>query len=389
MSKSIRPQSLSNPLLPSSHDKVLFTPGPLTTSLAVKQAMLHDAGSWHWDFNELVQSVRNRLLALAGLNPGTGWECVLLQGSGTFGVEAVLATIVPPQGKVLVHANGAYGERALMMLQYHRTPHVAYRTPEDKTPDPAELDRLLAEDPAISHVVVIHSETTTGILNPIETLGPVVKRHGRTFVVDAMSSFGAIAIDFDQCGIDYLVSSPNKCIEGVPGFSFVLCRRADLEATAGWARSLSLDLLAQLKGFDKNGQFRYTPPTHSILALDQALKELEMEGGLAARAERYRNNHVVLMKGMARLGFRAYLPTEVQSIIITSFYYPSDPAFSFDRFYRALSDKGHIIYPGKISQADTFRIGTIGRIFEADIRSLLHAIGETVEEMNLRQLAPL
>ncbi|MBX3747786.1 MAG: 2-aminoethylphosphonate--pyruvate transaminase [Verrucomicrobiae bacterium] len=371
-------------MVPSSRDKVLFTPGPLTTSLAVKQAMLHDAGSWHWEFNALVKSIRDRLLALAGLDAGEGWECILLQGSGTFGVEAVLASVVPPQGKVLVHANGAYGERAIRMLEHHRTPHVAYRTPEDAAPDPVELDRLLADDPTITHVVAIHCETTTGILNPIEALGPVVRRHQRVFIVDAMSSFGALPIDFRACGIDYLISSPNKCLEGVPGFSFVFGRRADFAATAGWARSLSLDLLGQLEGFDKNGQFRYTPPTHSILALHQALQELEMEGGREARFDRYQANHRTLVAGMTALGFRPYLRTVVQSCIITSFVFPKDPRFTFDAFYRRLSDEGHIIYPGKISQADTFRIGSIGRIFPSDVLNLVAAVQRVIDAMQVR-----
>jgi 2-aminoethylphosphonate-pyruvate transaminase len=373
--------------LPASHDKVLFTPGPLTTSLSVKQAMLHDAGSWHWEFNDLVRSLRQRILALAQLSSESGWECILLQGSGTFGVEAVLASVIPPQGKVLVHANGAYGERAVLMLQAHRTAHTVYRTPENTPPDPTELDRLLTADPAITHVVAIHCETTTGVLNPIETLGPVVRRHQRVFIVDAMSSFGALPIDFTTAAIDYLISSANKCLEGVPGFSFVIGRRADFEATQGWARSLSLDLLGQLRGFDKNGQFRYTPPTHSILAFDQALRELEAEGGPTARLARYQRNHEVLVAGMKRLGFQPYLPTSVQSPIITSFIFPPDPAFTFDAFYRRLSELGHIIYPGKISQADTFRIGSIGRIFESDVRALLAAISQTITDLGLKQLA--
>jgi 2-aminoethylphosphonate-pyruvate transaminase len=373
--------------LPASHDKVLFTPGPLTTSLSVKQAMLHDAGSWHWEFNDLVRSLRQRILALAQLSSESGWECILLQGSGTFGVEAVLASVIPPQGKVLVHANGAYGERAVLMLQAHRTAHTVYRTPENTPPDPTELDRLLTADPAITHVVAIHCETTTGVLNPIETLGPVVRRHQRVFIVDAMSSFGALPIDFTTAAIDYLISSANKCLEGVPGFSFVIGRRADFEATQGWARSLSLDLLGQLRGFDKNGQFRYTPPTHSILAFDQALRELEAEGGPTARLARYQRNHEVLVAGMKRLGFQPYLPTSVQSPIITSFIFPPDPAFTFDAFYRRLSELGHIIYPGKISQADTFRIGSIGRIFESDVRALLAAISQTITDLGLKQLS--
>src|SRR6185436_11986065 len=237
------------PHIPGARDKLLFTPGPLTTSATVKQAMLHDAGSWHYDVNAIVKSVRERLLALAGFKPGSGWETILLQGSGTFGVEAVLATVIPPTGKLLVLSNGAYGERVLQMAQYLKMPHSVLRTPEDAPPQASAVDRMLAEDSSITHVACVHCETTTGILNPITEIGCTVKQRGRVYIVDAMSSFAAVPIDFEAAGIDYLISSANKCVEGVPGFSFVLCRRADLVATEGWARSLSLDLLAQLKGF--------------------------------------------------------------------------------------------------------------------------------------------
>jgi 2-aminoethylphosphonate-pyruvate transaminase len=370
--------------LPPARDKLLFTPGPLTTSLSVKQAMLHDAGSWHFEFNALVKRIRERLLSLAGCSRDAGYEAILMQGSGTFGVEAVFATCVPPNGRVCVLANGAYGERMAQMLVHAKIDHLVLRTAEDTLSDPVALEQALSSDPAITHVAAVHCETTTGILNSISLVAETVRRHGRSFIVDAMSSFGALPIDVVKDGIDYLVSSANKCIEGVPGFSFVICRRAALAACEGNARSLSLDLLAQWKGFEKNGQFRYTPPTHSILAFEQALNELEDEGGVRARSTRYQRNHQVLLEGMEALGFRSYLPAAVQSYIITSFYYPADPKFDFDTFYRKLSDKGFIIYPGKISQANTFRIGSIGRLFEAEIRSLLAAIGETAEEMELR-----
>lgn len=372
-----------SPQIPAARDKLLFTPGPLTTSLTVKQAMLRDAGSWHHEFNAIVKSVRERLLALAGFAPGSGWEAILLQGSGTFGVEAVLATVIPPNGKLLVLVNGAYGERIVQMAEYLKISHTALRTAEDTPPDSAAVERALAADASITHAACVHCETTTGILNPIAEIGRIIKQHRRIYIVDAMSSFAAVPIDFS--GIDYLISSANKCIEGVPGFSFIFCRRADLLATAGSARSLSLDLVAQLKGFDKNGQFRYTPPTHVILAFEQALKELEQEGGTVARGARYRRNHEVLVEGMERLGFRLYLDPRVQSYIITGFHYPADPKFSFDEFYRRLSEKGFIIYPGKLTQVNTFRIGTIGRLFESDIRSLLAAIRETMDEMGVRR----
>ncbi len=371
------------PHVPTARDKTLFTPGPLTTSLSVKQAMLRDAGSWHFEFNEIVRAIREKLLEIACLSRAGGFESILMQGSGTFGVEAVVASTVPPDGKLLVLANGAYGERILQMASHLGIATTALRSPENQTPDLDSLRRALADDSTITNVIAVHCETTTGILNPIAEIGEIVREHRRVYIVDAMSSFGAIPVDFVASGIDFLISSPNKCLEGVPGFSFIIARRAALLATEGFARSLSLDLLGQWNAFEKNGQFRFTPPTHSILAFQQALREFDVEGGVAGRAARYRTNHEVLNEGMKHLGFHPYLDPTVQSYIITSFYCPNAPNFGFAEFYRRLADKNMIIYPGKISQADTFRIGSIGRIFESDVHQLLWAVEETISEMNL------
>jgi len=273
-----------------------------------------------------------------------------------------------------------------LMLQHLKIDHVVLRTPQNTPNDPAALDHALAADKTITHVAIVHCETTTGILNPIAEVGRVVKSHRRDYIVDAMSSFAAIPIDLAAAGIDYLISSANKCIEGVPGFSFVICRREALLACEGYARCLSLDLLDQLKGFDKNGQFRYTPPTHSLLAFEQAMKELEYEGGVTGRGGRYRRNQETLLEGMKQLGFRPYLDPAVQSYIITAFSYPDTEQFSFDAFYRRLSDKGFIIYPGKVSRANTFRIGSIGRIFPNDIDALVSAIGSVLNEMGVKMV---
>ncbi len=369
--------------LPSSKDKVLFTPGPLTTSLSVKQAMLRDAGSWHFEFNALVLEIREKLLRIAGLSREKGYEAILMQGTGTFGVESVIGSIVPSDGKILILSNGAYGARMLQMAGHLKIHSEAFHSAEDQTPDLDRLRQVLQADSSITHVAAVHCETTTGILNPVHEIGAVVREAGRIYIVDAMSSFGAIPIDFERAGIHYLISSANKCLEGVPGFSFVLCLRSALMSSEGHARSLSLDLLGQLRGFEKNKQFRYTPPTHSILAFDQALAEFFQEGGVEARGARYAANHRVLLEGMFRLGFRSYLPPSVQSYIITSFIFPTDERFQFPEFYRRLSDRGYIIYPGKISQADTFRIGSIGRVFESDMRDLTHAIADVLHDMEI------
>ena len=372
-----------NNSLPTARDKVLFTPGPLTTSLTVKQAMLRDAGSWHFEFNAKVKEIRQRILKLAGVTQEKGYECILLQGSGTFGVESVFSTSVPEGGKVLVLSNGAYGERMVAMLKCLRIENTVYRTGENEPPDPAYVASLLEKDTDITHVAVVHCETTTGIVNPIASIGKTVKAAQRHYIVDAMSSLGGMPIDFEDACIDFLVSSANKCIEGVPGFSFVIAKRDPLFANESTTRSLSLDLAAQLRGFEKNGQFRYSPPTHSLLAFEQALNELDTEGGVEGRAARYKRNHEVLMSGMASLGFKSYLDAKIQSYLITSFHFPEDSKFTFDVFYRKLSDRGMIIYPGKISQVDLFRIGSIGRIFESDVLALVASIKGALEDMNV------
>ena len=371
-------------VLPTARDKTLFTPGPLTTSLTVKQAMLRDIGSRDDALLELLRDVRVRLLTLGGVTREDGFEAILMQGSGTFGVESVLSSVIPSSGQLLILANGAYGERIVKMASVLKLGVVVLRCREDQTPDPELLAKTIGAHPEITHVAVVHCETTTGILNPIEEIGGRVRALGRDFIVDAMSSFGGVPIDLKAAKIDYLISSANKCIEGVPGFSFVIARREPLLASAGCARSMSLDLLGQLKGFEENGQFRFTPPTHTLLAFDQALRELELEGGVDGRAARYRRNREVLMRGMSRIGFRAYLAPSLQSHIVTAFHFPDDSKFDFANFYRRLRDRGMIIYPGKVSQANTFRIGCIGRIFEADVRALLSAIAETLAEMGVR-----
>ena len=365
-----------------SKDKLLFTPGPLTTSMTVKQAMLRDLGWRDSEFIDLVKDIRTRLLEIGGVRD-QGYEAIIMQGSGTFTLEAVVSSSVPSDGKMLVIINGAYGRRIAQIAEIHNIRTTTLEFPENQVPDLAQIEKALETDTAITNVAVIHCETTTGLMNPVKEIGRMVQQSGARYFVDAMSSFGAVPIDLAEWGIDYLVSSANKCIEGVPGFGFALARREALMQTEGNARSLSLDLLSQWKGLEQNGQFRFTPPTHALLAFHQALLELEAEGGVAGRAARYRANYETLIAGMRALGFQEYLEPEDRGYIITSFRYPTHPNFDFDEFYKRLNDRGYVIYPGKVSQADCFRIGTIGRIFESDMNDLLAALREVVAEMGI------
>ncbi|MDR3313653.1 MAG: 2-aminoethylphosphonate--pyruvate transaminase, partial [Oscillospiraceae bacterium] len=307
---------------------LLLTPGPLSTSKGVRNALLRDWCTWDADYNEeIVQNIRRRLVALATAKP-EGYTAVLMQGSGSFSVEAALGSAIPQGGKLLILTNGAYGKRMVQIARVLKIDYIEYALLETEAPDPQKVTELLAQNPDITHVSLVHCETTTGILNPLEPLARAVKAQGRILVVDAMSSFGGILLDVDELGIDFLISSSNKCIQGVPGFAFVIAKRAQLQTCEGRARSLSLDLYDQWKEMDKSGKWRFTSPTHIVRAFYQALDELEAEGGVAPRYARYCENQRLLVEGMRTLGFTALLPEDLQSPIITSFLYPN-PEFDF------------------------------------------------------------
>lgn len=362
----------------TSRNYLLLTPGPLTTSRTVKEAMLFDSCTWDDDYNlGVVEEIRRQLTALA--TAAGGYTSVLLQGSGSYAVEAVLGSVIGPQDKVLIVSNGAYGARMVEMAQMMSIAHHAYDCGEVSRPDADEIEAILKADAAISHIAMVHSETTTGMLNPIDEVGALARRYGKTYIVDAMSSFGGIPMDINELGIDYLISSANKCIQGVPGFAFVIAREEKLAACAGRSRSLSLDLYAQWRCMEDNhGKWRFTSPTHTVLAFAQALKELAEEGGVAARHQRYQQNQRKLVAGMRALGFDTLLDDTLHSPIITAFYSPKNPQYRFKEFYSLLKEQGFVIYPGKVSQSDCFRIGNIGEVYDADITALLTAINHAM-----------
>jgi 2-aminoethylphosphonate-pyruvate transaminase len=380
-----KPESHAVSLSPSG-DPWLLTPGPLTTSLEVKQAALHDYGSRDGHFIAVNRRVREALVDIVG---GRGSHvCVPLQGSGTFVVEAMLGGFVPRDGKLLILVNGAYGQRMARICRVIGREAVTLETPEDVPNDPEALDRALAADPGITHVAAVHCETTSGILNPIAALAETTARHGRGFLIDAMSAFGALALDASEVSFDAVVASSNKCLEGTPGLGFCIARSEALAKTEGNSHSLSLDLHDQYMAMEKNGQWRFTPPVHTILAFDQALTEFAEEGGVAGRGGRYRENCRLLVDGMRRLGFQTLLPDDLQAPIIVTFHMPADPRFQFEVFYDGMRERGYVIYPGKLTVAESFRIGCIGRLGATEIRGALAAVEDLLGDMGVESCAP-
>jgi 2-aminoethylphosphonate-pyruvate transaminase len=367
-------------------DRILLTPGPLTTSSETKAAMLSDFGSWDGAFNALTASVCRDLLAI--VDGQSDHVCVPLQGSGTFAVEAALGTLVPRDGKVLVPDNGAYCKRIVRILGCLGRQAVVLPHGEQEPADPARIDAALAADSGLTHVAQVHCETGTGILNPLPEIAAVVAGHGRRLIIDAMSSYGAIPIDARAVPFDALVAASGKCLEGVPGMGFVIARRTALEASAGNSSSLALDLLDQWQYMQKTGQWRFTPPTHVMAALRAAIDQYQAQGGLAARLARYRENCAALVSGMRELGFRAFLPDALQAPIIVTFHAPVDPAYDFKEFYARVRDRGFILYPGKLTAVETFRVGCIGAIGADAMRQAVAAIADTLREMRVRRIAP-
>ena len=370
-----------------SRDPILLTPGPLTTALPTRMAMLRDWGSWDSHFNAITATVRARLLDV--VNASATHTCVPMQGSGTFSVEAGVNTLVPRDGHVLVLVNGAYGQRLAKLTRMMGRRVSVFETAEDVPTTAADVDRLLSADNSITHVGLIHCETSTGIANPLREIADVVARHNRRLIVDAMSSFGALPIDAQTMPFDAVIAASGKCIEGPPGMAFVIARRAALEQCAGNSTSLSLDVFDQWQYMEKTTQWRYTPPTHVVAAFAAALEAFVAEGGQPARLARYTRNYETLVSGMAELGFRPFLDPKIQAPIIVTFHAPADPRYTFRAFYDSVREKGFILYPGKLTQVETFRVGCIGAIDRDEMRHAVNAVRDTLAELKIERVAPI
>ncbi len=368
-------------MLLTDRDPLLLTPGPLTTSLRTKQAMLHDWGSWDAAFNRITAGVCRQLVDI--VHGAETHVCVPLQGSGTFSVEAAIGTLVPHDGKVLVPNQGAYCARILRILGVLGRGAVELPLAEHQPIDPQAIEAALMADPAITHVAVVHCETGTGILNPLADIARVVASQGRALIVDAMSSFGAIPIDARTMPFDAVIAASGKCLEGVPGMGFVVARRQALEASAGRCHSLAMDLHDQWVYMKRTTQWRFTPPTHVVVALAEALAQYQEEGGLAARGTRYAANCQRLIEGMAGLGLQPFLDPAVQSPIIVTFHAPAHPGWNFKAFYEGVRERGFILYPGKLTKIETFRVGCIGSLTPNDIDQVVHAVGATLRQIGM------
>ena len=364
---------------------VLLTPGPLTTSERTKAAMLRDWGSWDGDFNQVTARIRQQVLDI--VHGEATHECVPLQGSGTFAVEAAIGTLVPRDGHVLVPNNGAYCQRIAKICKVLGRKLTTIDYTEDRQVQAADVERALAADPSITHVALVHCETGTGVLNPLHEVALVVAKHGRGLIVDAMSSFGALEIDARKTPFDAVVAASGKCLEGVPGMGFVIIRRSVLEKCEGNCHSLAMDLYDQWVYMGKTTQWRFTPPTHVVAALDEAIAQYIEEGGLAARGGRYARNCKGLIDGLGALGFRTFLDPSVQAPIIVTFHAPDDPKYDFKTFYQEVKKRGYILYPGKLTQVETFRVGCIGHFGEAGIPGAVAAIADTLKAMGIRQVS--
>lgn len=366
-------------------DPILLTPGPLTTSAATRAAMQRDWGSWDAAFNALTAGVCADLLDIA--RGAETHVCIPLQGSGTFAVEAALGTLVPRHGKVLVPDNGAYCRRIVRILGYLGREAVVLQLREDEAADPARIEAALAADPEITHVAQVHCETGTGILNPLPEIAAAVARQGRGLIVDAMSSFGAMPIDASRMPFDALVAASGKCLEGVPGMGFVIAHRAALAECRANSHSLALDLHDQWAYLQKTGQWRFTPPTHVVAALRRALDQYRAEGGQPARLRRYQENCAALTEGLRALGLHTFLDDAVQAPIIVTVHAPDDPAYRFDELYRRVRERGFILYPGKLTEVETFRVGCIGAVDAATLRGAVAAIGTALRAAGVNPAA--
>lgn len=369
------------------HDTYLLTPGPLTTAVETREAMLFDKSPNSPEMVEMVKGIRQYLVSLTG---GEGkYECIPLQGSATYGIEAAFLTLVDKAtSKVLVVENGFYGVRLREVIEALGHNVVGLECPVIPPVSSADIRTALDEDPAITHLALCHCDTGTGVLNPLEGIADLCKERGIKLMIDAIASFGGFDIGAEALDFEAVMVSPNKCLEGVPGVAFVICKHRSLVEGEGRAPSSVLDLYAQWAFMEEKGWFRTTPPTHVLLAMANAVERHKAEGGIEARNARYQRNWQRLVDGLRQHGFATFLPDEYASPIIATFHDPDDPNYTFPAFYAAMEKRGFVIFPGRLTSAHTFRVGTMGDLTEGDMSLIIQAVLDSMAEIGVTHTAP-
>ena len=377
-------------MLRQARETLLLTPGPVSVSDSTRAAMMVDRASGDADFQAELTHAREYLVRI--VNGGDAYTAIPVPGSATYANEAAMALLVPADGRLLVHSNGVYGDRLIEICEALGLAVSVLRTPPFMPPTGTQFAAALQADPSITHVMLVHCETSTGVLNPLDEVAALCRTRGLGLLVDAVASFGAIALDLAALGADAVTLSSNKCMQGVPGVGWAVVRRAALAAAAPGRRSLCLDLREQGAHMDTTGAFRFTPPTQVVAAFAQACREHEAEGGSAARLARYGRNWRRLVDGMRQMGFRTVVPDAAASPIVATFHNPAHPAFSFEALYQGMKRRGFVIFPGRLALADTFRIGCMGDVEEDDIAAAMVAVADTLREMGVpglgREVAP-
>lgn len=353
--------------------RILLNPGPCTTSEQVKRALLMpDLCPREHEFGTLLSAVRSKLPRVA--HGVTTHTAVLLAGPGTAAMESCLTSVLGQGDGALIVDNGAYGRRAEQIALAYGIPHLTLKLEWTQRADAERIEAALKEHPSLTHCYFVHHETTTGMLNPLADIVDVCRRRGVITIVDAMSSLGGVPLDLRRSPADFVISSANKCLQGFPGLSLVLAERSALARTAGLPRrSFTLHLHDNWHSQERDGEFLYTPPVQVLNALDVALDELFAEG-LEARHRRYAACYDALHSGMRALGFAALLPEAWHSRLLTTYREPNHPAWSFDAMHDDLYEQGITVYPGKLTNARTFRLANIGNLVPADLNLFLHCL---------------
>lgn len=349
--------------------KILLNPGPATTTDTVKQAMIvEDICPREKDFGDLLDSIKHDLVKVVHGDPE--YVAALFTASGTGGLEAAITSAVPKGKKLLVVDNGAYGARMANIAMTYNIEVITYKLPYGDYPDAQHIEKLLQKDKDISHLAIVHHETTTGMLNPVEEVCKIARQNNVEVIVDCMSSYAGIPIDIKKWDAGYLISSSNKCIQGMPGMVFVIFKKALLPELQKQKRSFYFDLYSQYSGFEKTGQMQFTPPVQVAYALRQAIDEYFAEGEMN-RWNRYQENWNTLYDGLARLGLQFLLPDEYQSKILLAIKEPEHPQYDFNAMHDFLYARGFTIYPGKGAKEATFRLSVLGDLSKNDIQAFL------------------